>query len=539
MAKRTGVAVMVLALGLGAGPAATQPTTEPTAGGPTTAPAVAAAPATRPADEVAAVLDKADAAYARLGSVALSGTVAGTFDVGGQKHDESDPFTSSFVGPNRFRHEAKDDALLVSTGKDVYAYLAGRDAYQQSDAPKARAASADWPAAVVGVLARQDPSLLLAIVPSAKAELATWDKSPKLAAPTVIDAVAYPTVRFALPADHQTVAMAFDPATGLLRRATFDLRPMLEKKGATDVKAATVTVDYTTAVVDAPADPAAFAWKPPVGAVLASATAKSADGDAGEGDDPKELVGSEAPAFTLKTPDGKTVRLSDLKGKPVVLDFWATWCGPCVGSLPHLDELYKDYAAKAPESVAIYAVNETTTEQDADAVKPFADKKGWSLPILLDADGSTAKAYRANAIPETVVVGKDGLVKDVFVGSGATRPRSKRRWRRKRSSGMSHLRKAHSVEIIERRLKTAEAAGADAMELVSLHDELARVERKWHEQAAAGSDRRRPTDAAKLDAYFDRLARQVEAVLRRADVDPAERTLLDRARSAIAARAAV
>ncbi len=91
---------------------------------------------------------------------------------------------------------------------------------------------------------------------------------------------------------------------------------------------------------------------------------------------------------------------------------------------------------------------------------------------------------------------------------------------------MSHPRKAHSVELFERRLADAEASPADLMELVGLHDELARVERKWREQMAAGSDRRRPTDPAKLDAWFDRLGRQVAAGLRRAGGTAAERALL-------------
>ncbi len=71
------------------------------------------------------------------------------------------------------------------------------------------------------------------------------------------------------------------------------------------------------------------------------------------------------------------------------------------------------------------------------------------------------------------------------------------------------------------------------MELVGLHDELARVERKWREQMAVGSDRRRATDPAKLDGWFDRLGRQVAAALRRTGGDPAERTLLERAAAAI------
>jgi hypothetical protein len=105
------------------------------------------------------------------------------------------------------------------------------------------------------------------------------------------------------------------------------------------------------------------------------------------------------------------------------------------------------------------------------------------------------------------------------------------------SNTMSHPRKAHTLEITERRLRDIESAIAtDPMELIGLHDELARVERKWIEQTRAGSDRRRPGDKAKMDAYFDRLTRQIDAALRREDVSADERKLLDTARTQIDAR---
>ena len=101
---------------------------------------------------------------------------------------------------------------------------------------------------------------------------------------------------------------------------------------------------------------------------------------------------------------------------------------------------------------------------------------------------------------------------------------------------MSKIRKAHSVELIERRLKDAEVSLADAMELVSLQDELARVERKWREQIAQKSERRQPNDVPRLNAYFDRLQKQIEAAQRRADLHPTEQALLQRAHQAIAER---
>jgi thiol-disulfide isomerase/thioredoxin len=96
----------------------------------------------------------------------------------------------------------------------------------------------------------------------------------------------------------------------------------------------------------------------------------------------------------------------------VIVDFWATWCGPCMQSLPHLDQLYKDQSANGLKAFAV------DLQEDKDKVKAVADKQGWSLPVLLDSDGAVAGTYKADAIPETVVIGKDGLIKQIFVGSG-------------------------------------------------------------------------------------------------------------------------
>jgi thiol-disulfide isomerase/thioredoxin len=123
------------------------------------------------------------------------------------------------------------------------------------------------------------------------------------------------------------------------------------------------------------------------------------------------LEGQPATDFTLETlADSKPVKLSGLKGRVVVLDFWATWCGPCRRWLPIVEQANRDYAAKG---LSVFAVNER--EDDA-KVKTYLDQQKLDLPVLMDRSGNVGSIYHASSIPLTVVVGRDGNVLRIMVG---------------------------------------------------------------------------------------------------------------------------
>src|ERR1041385_2474527 len=123
------------------------------------------------------------------------------------------------------------------------------------------------------------------------------------------------------------------------------------------------------------------------------------------------LEGQPATDFTLETLAGsKPVKLSELKGRVVVLDFWATWCGPCRRWLPIVEQASRDYASKG---LAVFAVNERETDSKVSA---YLDQQKLDLPVLMDRSGTVGSIYRASSIPLTVVVGKDGNVLRVMVG---------------------------------------------------------------------------------------------------------------------------
>ena len=119
----------------------------------------------------------------------------------------------------------------------------------------------------------------------------------------------------------------------------------------------------------------------------------------------QDLRGKPAPAFTLKTPDGKTVSLADYKGKAVLLNFWATWCGPCKLEMPWLIELQKKYAARGFTVLGISEDDGSPKE-----VADFASRMGINYPIVI-SDDKLNKAYGGvDYLPTSYYIGRDGKI---------------------------------------------------------------------------------------------------------------------------------
>lgn len=126
-----------------------------------------------------------------------------------------------------------------------------------------------------------------------------------------------------------------------------------------------------------------------------------------------QIVGQPAPSFVLDCLDGKTLQLSNLIGKVVVLDFWASWCATCIQTLPKLQQVVDLFPA---EEVQLIAVN----VQEAEArVKVAADQLGLTMPVALDRDGTTTARYSATSIPQTIVIDAQGIVRYAFSGEQA------------------------------------------------------------------------------------------------------------------------
>jgi thiol-disulfide isomerase/thioredoxin len=119
-------------------------------------------------------------------------------------------------------------------------------------------------------------------------------------------------------------------------------------------------------------------------------------------------VGSAAPDFTLKDAEGETVKLSELKGSVVMIDFWATWCGPCIAAMPAVQKMHEEYKDKG---VKIYGIN---TWERGDAVK-FKKDKGYTYGLLLKGD-DVATQYGVTGIPAFFIMDHDGRV--LYTGQG-------------------------------------------------------------------------------------------------------------------------
>ncbi|MDE3074240.1 MAG: TlpA family protein disulfide reductase [Chloroflexota bacterium] len=120
-------------------------------------------------------------------------------------------------------------------------------------------------------------------------------------------------------------------------------------------------------------------------------------------------VGRVAPGFQLPSLDGKDMALNDFRGRPVLVNIWATWCGPCKEEMPTLQSASQSH----PQLVVLGVDN----AESAIVVRPYVNKVGVTFPILLDLDGSLIDRYRVVGTPTSYFVDKDGVMRAIHLGA--------------------------------------------------------------------------------------------------------------------------
>lgn len=120
-------------------------------------------------------------------------------------------------------------------------------------------------------------------------------------------------------------------------------------------------------------------------------------------------IGSHAPDFEGVNTNGEKIRLADYRGKVVVINFWASWCGPCVNEMPLINGVFQDH----PDDVAVLFVN---AGESKGTIMEFLAAHQFEFPVLIDATGKIAGAYSVTGLPVTYILDKNGVISQAIIG---------------------------------------------------------------------------------------------------------------------------
>jgi thiol-disulfide isomerase/thioredoxin len=370
-------------------------------------------------------------AYAQLRAYSDQGEFVLAATVGGKSETVRSPMKVSIERPNKLRLDA-GEVQVVSDGTTLTTAVAPLKKYAAAPAPRTLAFET-FRQGPLGSILFGGPSapamyillnMLVGDDPSGR--VAALGGKPVLDPDGKVDGTTCKALRLDQP-QGPDIRLMIDPETKLLRAIDLVFDPKeLAEKGLQEK----VSIDRfgwaagTITTKDLPAE--TFAYTPPQGFAKVDSLAQA---EQAEKYPVNELVGKPAPSFTLTVLDGpgktRTLAKGDLAGKVVMLDFWATWCGPCLMELPEVQKLIETYA-KSKKDVLIVALSQDDDPKELAEVRKLVEKtleekkiKLTGTPVGLvglDPSHSVGEAFQVNAYPTVVLLDAQGVVQAAHVG---------------------------------------------------------------------------------------------------------------------------
>lgn len=383
--------------------------------------------------EALALLKQVVKTYQQVPAYEDEGGFTFSITVNDKPQTESLPLRLAFERPRKLALDA-GEIRLVCDGKTVTTLQAATKKYMEQEQPKDF--SADWIlSGPVGAILQGGPEQLpvttilrLLMAPDPLKEISEQAISLSLAPePKKVEGQELSVLQL-VQAKGPPVLLCVDPETHLLRRIELVVPDeVLQARAPANTTLSDFSAVWTSGPVqtEKPPKPETFAFTPPpdYSKITPAEAQKLASGKS-------SLVGRDAPEFSLTVLDGpdktKTVSKADLAGKVVLLDFWATWCGPCRVELPEIQSLTESLAEDHPDKVAVIAVSQDRTPEDAPLRELVEDSlKGLKVSldpkvgsVALDPDQAIGEAFAVTGLPTIVLIDPKGVVQRVQEGYG-------------------------------------------------------------------------------------------------------------------------